>query len=297
MEPKPSYEELIAKLAELEEIISALRNQEVDAVVGAKNILMLRLKETEDELRKQRDYLDGLVKELDAANKELEGFSYSVSHDLRAPLRAIDGYSRKLAVEYGDKLDSEAGRIIGVIRSNTKRMGVLIDDLLSFSRVQKAGLNISEIEMAKVITEVWDEMQAANKDRQLELKITKILPANGDPSLIRQVLVNLLSNAVKYTKNKIPGIIEISSYSNSGNIVYCLKDNGIGFNMKYYDKLFGVFQRLHSSEEYDGTGIGLAIVQRIVKRHGGNVWAEGEVDKGATFYFTLPTKGISPVSE
>ena len=289
MEYKPSYEELIAKLAELEEIISALRNQEVDAVVGVKHILMLRLKETEDELRKQREHLDGLVKALNASNKELEDFSYSVSHDLKTPLRAIDGYSRKLAVEYGNKLDSEAERIIGVIRSNAKRMGALIDDLLSFSRVQKIGLNISKIEMAKVITEVWDEIQAANKDRQLELKITKILPTNGDQSLIRQVLVNLLSNAVKFTKNRIPGIIEISSYNDSGKIVYCLKDNGVGFDMKYYEKLFTVFQRLHDNAEYEGIGAGLAISQRIVKRHGGNIWAEGEVDKGATFYFTMPT--------
>ena len=167
MKHKPSYEELIAKLAALEEIISALRNQEVDAVVGTKNILLLRLRETEEELRKQRDYLDGLVKELDAANKELESFSYSVSHDLRTPLRAIDGFSRKLALEYSDKLDSEAGRIIGIIRGNAKRMGVLIDDLLSFSRVQKIGLKISEIEMAKVITEVWDEIQAVNKERPI----------------------------------------------------------------------------------------------------------------------------------
>jgi len=291
MEHKPSYEELIAKLAELEEIISALRNQEVDAVVGAKNILMLRLKETEDELKKQRDYLDGLVKELDAANKELEGFSYSVSHDLRSPLRAIDGYSRKLALEYGDKLDSEARRIIDVIRSNAKRMGVLINDLLSFSRVQKISMNTSEIEMAKVITEVWDEILTANQDRQLEFKITNILPANGDQSLIRQVLVNLLSNAVKFTKDRKPAIIEITSYPESDNIVYSVKDNGVGFDMKYYDKLFGVFRRLHG-EEFEGTGIGLAIVQRIVQRHGGRVWAEGQVDKGATFCFTLPSKTI-----
>ncbi len=197
-------------------------------------------------------------------------------------------------MEYSNKLDREAERIIGVIRSNTKRMGALIDDLLSFSRVQKIGLNISAIEMAKVITDVWDEIQAANKDRQLELKTTKILPAIGDQSLIRQVLVNLLSNAVKFTKNRIPGIIEISSYNDSGKIVYCLKDNGVGFNMKYYDKLFGVFQRLHDNTEYEGTGAGLAIAQRIVKRHGGNIWAEGEVDKGATFYFTMPTSPPPP---
>jgi light-regulated signal transduction histidine kinase (bacteriophytochrome) len=288
MEHKPSYKELIAKLAELQEIIWALRNQEVDAVVGTKNILMLRLKETEDELNKQREYLDKLVQELGAANKELESFSYSVSHDLRTPLRAIDGYSRMLLKKYGDKIDEDASRMLSVIRSNTERMGVLIDDLLSFSKAQKDNIKVSEIDMDKLITETCNGIRAENHERELELKITKMLPANGDFSLIKQVLVNLISNAVKFTKNRKPGIIEISSYREAGKIVYCLKDNGVGFDMAYYDKLFGVFQRLHSNEDYEGTGVGLAIVRRIINRHGGQVWAEGEMDKGATFCFTLP---------
>ena len=293
MENKPTYEELIAKLAELQEIIQALRNQEVDAVVGTKNILMLRLRETEDELKKQRDYLDKLVRELGAANKELESFSYSVSHDLRTPLRAIDGYSRMLLRKYGDKIDEDASRMLSVIRSNTERMGLLIDDLLSFSKVQKDNIKVSKIDMNKLITEICDDIRAENHERELEFKITKILPANGDFSLIRQVLVNLISNAVKFTKSRIPSIIEISSYSEPGKIVYCLKDNGVGFDMAYYDKLFGVFQRLHGNEDYEGTGVGLAIVQRIIVRHGGRVWAEGEVDKGATFYFALPKENKS----
>ena len=295
MEHKPSYEELIAKLAELEEIIRALRNQEVDAVVGTKNILMLRLKETEDELRKQRDYLDKLVKELEAANKELESFSYSVSHDLRAPLRAIDGYSRMFVKKYGSTLDEDAARMINVIRSNTEKMGCLIDDLLSFSKVLRNEMSTSTIDMEALAGEVWKDIQAENQERELEVRIAKLLPGLGDRPLIRQALFNLFSNAVKFTTKRKPAVIELNSYCESDKIVYCLKDNGVGFDMAYYDKLFGVFQRLHG-QEYEGTGVGLAIVQRIINRHGGRVWAESEPDKGATFYFTLPTlKNVLPV--
>jgi len=288
MENKPSYEELIAKLAESEEIIRALRNQEVDAVVGTKNILMLRLKETEDELRKQRNHLDKLVSELAAANKELESFSYSVSHDLKAPLRAIDGYSRMFLKKYGSALDEDAARLINVIRSNTERMGFLIDDLLSFSRVIRNEMSASAIDMETLAGEVWKDIQAINQEREFEVRIAKLLPGFGDRPFIRQVLVNLFSNAAKFTKDRKPAIIELNSYCESDQILYCLKDNGIGFDMAYHDKLFGVFQRLHG-QEYEGTGVGLAIVQRIINRHGGRVWAEGDVDREAKFYFSLPT--------
>jgi len=288
MEHKPSYEELVARQAESEEIIRALRNQEVDAVVGTKNILMLRLKETEDELIKQRNHLDKLVKELSAANRELESFSYSVSHDLKAPLRAIDGFSRMFVNKYGSSLDEDAARLINTIRSNAEKMGLLIDDLLSFSRVLSNKMGASAIDMETLAGEVWKDIRAVNQERTFEVRIAKLLPGFGDRPLIRQVLVNLLSNAVKFTKNRKPAIIELNSYCESDKIVYCLKDNGIGFDMAYRDKLFGVFQRLHG-QEYEGTGIGLAIVKRIIHRHGGQVWAEGEVDKGTAFYFTLPT--------
>jgi light-regulated signal transduction histidine kinase (bacteriophytochrome) len=284
---KPSYEELIAKLAECEEIIRALRNQEVDAVVGTKSILMLRLKESEDELSKQRNRLDKLVKELSAANKELESFSYSVSHDLKTPLRAIDGYSRMFVKKYGSTLDADGVRMIHVIRSNTEKMGLLIDDLLSFSRVLRNEMSTSAIDMEALSGEVWKDIQAVNQEREFEVRIAKLLPGLGDRPLIRQVLFNIFSNAVKFTKNRKPAIIELTSYCESDKIVYCLKDNGVGFDMAYYDKLFGVFQRLHG-QEYEGTGVGLAIVQRIINRHGGRVWAEGEVDRKAKFYFTLP---------
>ncbi len=225
--------------------------------------------------------------QLEDANEELESFSYSVSHDLRAPLRAIDGFSRIILRQQEDKFDEEIRHQFNLIRENTKMMGVLIDDLLSFSKVQKTDMKISVIDMDQLARKVWHEILTANKERELELRITEILSGYGDQTLIRQVLVNLISNTIKFTRDRKPGIVEISSYKQGDKVVYCLKDNGAGFDMAHYDKLFGVFQRLHSSEEYEGTGVGLAIVQRIVRRHRGHVWAESEVDKGATFYFTL----------
>ncbi|MDQ5986610.1 MAG: Phytochrome-like protein cph1 [Syntrophus sp. SKADARSKE-3] len=288
MAHKPSYEEIAAALAELEEIIRALRNQEIDAVVGTNDILMLRLRATEEALKKQRDDLNRLVKELEAANNQLESFSYSVSHDLRAPLRAIDGYSRMFLRKYGNKLDDEAARMINVIHDNTEKMGLLIDDLLSFSKVVKNEMRTSTIDMEALAGEIWRDIQEENPEREFEVRIAKLLPGAGDKHLIRQALFNIFSNAVKFTIKRKPAIIELNSYCEADKIVYSLKDNGVGFDMAYYDKLFGVFQRLHGGE-YEGTGVGLAIVQRIINRHGGRVWAESEPDKGATFYFTLPT--------
>lgn len=255
-----------------------------DQVIGSIHVArnITQRKRMEEELRQKSNHLE-------AVNKELESFSYSVSHDLRAPLRAIDGFSRVILRQCGDKFDENTRRQFNLIRDNTRIMGVLIENLLSFSRLQKASMNISTIDMDKLASEVWKEIQTANKERDLELKITKILPGYGDHSLIRQVLSNLLDNAVKFTKNKKQGIVEISSYIEDGEVVYWMKDNGAGFDMAYYDKLFGVFQRLHSNEEYEGTGVGLAIVQRIVSRHGGRVWAEGKLDEGATFFFSLPS--------
>jgi PAS domain S-box-containing protein len=229
------------------------------------------------------------TRELEDANRELESFGYSVSHDLKAPLRAIEGYSRMLVKKDAGKLSEDALHKLDTIRSNVEKMNVLIDDLLSFSKVLKSGFAVLEINMDELVKEVWAEIQKANAERELELKVTDMLPGKGDPILIRQVLFNLISNAVKFTKTRKPGVIEVSSDSEIGNIVYSIKDNGVGFDMAYHSKLFGVFQRLHSGEEYEGTGVGLAIVQRIITRHGGRIWAEAEVDKGATFYFTLPT--------
>ncbi len=253
--------------------------QVIGSIHVARNIT--QRKQMEEELR-QKSY------HLEAANKELESFSYSVSHDLRAPLRAIDGFSRIILRQWGHKFDKDTRNQFDLIRDNIKIMGVLIDDLLSFSKLQKTAMSVTTIDMDKLAAEVWKELSAANKERALKLKIAKILPGYGDRTLVKQVLFNLFDNAVKFTKNRKQGIIEMRSYKDAGSVVYCLKDNGAGFDMAYYDKLFGVFQRLHSNEEYEGTGVGLAIVQRIIDRHGGRVWAEGEVGKGATFYFTLP---------
>lgn len=245
-------------------------------------------KYVEDQLVKQTVQLQERKVQLENANQELESFGYSISHDLKAPLRAIDGYSRMLMKKYGSIFTDDAMHMFNVICSNTGRMTALIDDLLSFSRALRSGITASEIDMDKIAEEVCKEIETLYAERELEFRITKLLPGYGDGTLIRQVLLNLFSNAAKFTKNRKPGIIEMSSWSEDGETAYCLKDNGAGFDMAYYDKLFAVFQRLHSLEEYEGTGLGLAIVQRIVQRHGGRIWAKGEVDKGASFYFTLP---------
>ena len=192
--------------------------------------------------------------------------------------------------KYGDQVNDDATRMLGVIRTSSERMVRLIDDLLSFSRVLRNSLTMAELDMNKLVGEVWEDTQAARQDREMDLKFKKLLPGFGDRGLIRQVLFNLISNAVKFTKDKTPGMIEISCYTEPGHVVYCLKDNGVGFDMAYYDKLFNVFQRLHSADEFEGTGVGLAIVSRIIKRHGGRVWAKGVVDEGACFYFSLPDR-------
>jgi PAS domain S-box-containing protein len=254
-------------------------------------------KAAEDQLATQAAQLQERKAQLEEINSELESFSYSISHDLRAPLRAIDGFSRIILRQQGDKFDEKTRHQFNLIRDNAKLMRVLIEDLLSFSRAQKTSMSISVIDMDKLAREVWHEIKVANKEQKIEFKIKKIKPGYGDPTLIKQVLVNLFSNAVKFTKNKKQSIIEMSSCADAGKTVYCIKDNGAGFDMAHYDKLFGVFQRLHSSEEYEGTGIGLAIVHRIISRHGGRVWAEGEVGKGAAFYYTLNSVPIDAAPE
>jgi two-component system sensor kinase len=228
--------------------------------------------------------------QLEASNKELEAFSYSVSHDLRAPLRAIDGFSRVLLEDYIDKLDDEGKRYLNIIGSNTKKMGQLIDDLLLFSRLGRQEIRRSDINMEKLVKTVFEELKLAVPERKLQFTINALIPAQGDQAMIRQVFVNLLSNAVKFTRPKETAVIEVDGRSEGDENIYAIRDNGVGFDMKYVNKLFGVFQRLHSSEEFEGTGVGLAIVQRIIHRHGGRVWGEGKVGEGATFYFSLPAK-------
>jgi len=230
------------------------------------------------------------TKLLEVTNKELESFSYSVSHDLRAPLRAIDGYTRMILRDQRDKLDDDAKRKFDLIRSNTQMMGKLIDDLLSFSRLGRLELNMTKLDIESLVNDIWMELQIINPGRKIDLKIENIPPGWGDRTLIKQVYSNLLANAVKYTKLIDKAYVETGGYTEGNENIYYVKDNGVGFDMEYYDKLFGVFQRLHSSDDYEGTGVGLAIVQRIIHRHGGRVWANGKVDKGATFYFTLLQK-------
>jgi len=228
------------------------------------------------------------TKQLETANNELESFSYTVSHDLRAPLRAIDGFSRMILKKHRDSLDHESLERLKVIRANIKMMGQLIDGLLTFSRLSRGDMSVATIDMADLVANVWREVEGANRGRDIAFAVDVLLPAEGDVTLIRQVVVNLLSNAVKFTRFKEKTRINVGSYGVGDEVVYSVRDNGAGFDMAYAKKLFGVFSRLHSSDEFEGTGVGLAIVQRIVMRHGGRVWAEGKDGEGATFYFTLP---------
>ena len=226
--------------------------------------------------------------ELEALNKELEAFSYSVSHDLRTPLRAIDGFSQMLLKHHGDRLDDEGKRLLHVVRSNTARMGQLIDDILSFSRAGRLELRQSAIDMDALARDVWQDLVAAVAGRDIRFELQPLPRCRGDATMIRQVLVNLLGNAIKFTRPRPVAHIRMGGAVDGAEASYYVADDGVGFDARYIDKLFGVFQRLHGIEEFEGTGIGLAIVKRIVARHGGRVWAEGQVDGGATFHFTLP---------
>ncbi|MGV8942838.1 sensor histidine kinase [Thermomonas sp.] len=225
--------------------------------------------------------------QLEAANRELEAFTYSVSHDLRAPLRGIDSFSRMVIEDYGPTLDDEGRRMLNVVRSESQRMGRLIDDLLAFSRVGRLEMRRQSIDMTDLVLNVVHKLDIA-PERHDQVRILPLPNVSGDRNLIQQVWVNLLTNALKFSSHKASPMIEIGALAADGTSVYYVKDNGAGFDPRYVHKLFGVFQRLHTEEEFEGTGVGLALVQRIVQRHGGTVRAEGDVNKGATFYFTLP---------
>ncbi|MCK9628798.1 MAG: ATP-binding protein [Bacteroidales bacterium] len=250
------------------------------------------LKEVEIKIRSMNENLEKRVAErtalLETANKELESFSYSVSHDLRAPLRHISGYLDLLMKRNHDQLDERGRHYIEAILDSSVHMGNLIDDLLSFSRTGRMEVNPDLLDMNKLVRDAIQLLEQETKNRQIEWKIDPLHQVKGDYNMLRQVWVNLIGNAVKYTRKKENATIEISSQSNDVEFVFFVKDNGAGFDMRYAQKLFGVFQRLHSSEEFEGTGIGLANVRQVIKKHGGRTWAEGEIDNGAIFYFTIP---------
>lgn len=254
-------------------------------------ILVAILAERIEKIRKLNDLNEKLKKQsekLEDANQELEAFAYSVSHDLRVPLRAIDGFSRILLEDYEDTLDEEGIRLLNIVRENTAKMGHLIDDILLLSRASRQEMVLNEIDIAALAKSVYNEFQTDTNDRNIEFSVGNLPNVYGDRSMLGQVFQNLIGNAIKFTRNRETAIIEVGGKEKGKEIVYYVRDNGAGFDMKYINKLFGLFQRLHSPEEFEGTGVGLSIVQRVIRRHGGRVWGEGSVDGGATIYFTIP---------
>jgi light-regulated signal transduction histidine kinase (bacteriophytochrome) len=250
------------------------------------------LRRAEEDLRQLNAELERRVsdrtEQLAAANKELESFSYSVSHDLRAPVRAIAGFSKLLAEHHEGALDDEAKRKLGIVRSEAARMGTLIDDLLAFSRLGRQALQKRTVDMEELVRLNFETLKAEHAGSTESLRLGTLPQALGDRSLLAQVWINLLSNAIKFSGKKEKPRIEVNAISDEREHTYFVRDNGAGFDAKYASKLFGVFQRLHDASDFPGTGVGLALVHRIITRHGGRVWAEGRPGEGATFYFTLP---------
>lgn len=243
----------------------------------------------EESLKQANERLERRTAELSETNIELESFAYSVAHDLRAPLRHIAGYSGVLSQDYGPRLDEEGLRCLGKITDCARQMGRLVDDLLALSQIGRQDLSFRETALGSLVAEVVEELAPELAGREVEWQLGELFDAECDPGLMKQVFTNLLSNAVKYTRRREHAVIQVGQTSQNEQRVVFVRDNGAGFEMRYVGKLFGVFQRLHKARDFEGTGVGLAIVQRIIRRHGGRIWAEAEVDRGATFYFTLGT--------
>ncbi len=273
----------------IEELKESMESRTREMLVKEHNLQNIKkgLLNILEDYSEEKAKVESINEDLISANKELDAFTYSVSHDLRAPLRGVNGFAKMLLEEYGAKLDAEGNRLLNNIMSSAKKMGQLIDDLLAFSRLGRKELMMNNIRMHDMVSEINEELK--NKHHpNIEFLIKQLLPAKADNAAIKQVWVNLISNAIKYSEKKDKAIIEFGSEEKGNEITYYIKDNGAGFDMRYADKLFGIFQRLHSDKEFEGTGVGLAMVQRIIAKHGGRVWAEGKVGEGATFYFSLP---------
>lgn len=256
------------------------------AIVLLLAAIWLILREIAQRRMAQRE-IEKTAAQLELTNKELESFSYSVSHDLRSPLRAIDGYSRIFEEDFADKLDDEGRRLLKVIRTSSKKMGQLIDDLLAFSRMGRKPVDFGHVDMDALVDDVWREV-CGDAPTPPVLKKEPLPASWGDRALLRQVLLNLLGNAVKYSSTKTQPVVEFFSRDQDHETLYSVRDNGVGFDMRFYNKLFGVFQRLHTEEEFPGTGVGLAIAQRVIVRHGGRIWAESKPDEYTIFNFSLP---------
>jgi light-regulated signal transduction histidine kinase (bacteriophytochrome) len=263
---------------------------EIGALTSAFNAMSARLHHLIGTLEQQ---VRARTSQLETANKELESFSYSVSHDLRAPLRSLDGFSRALLEDYGSLLGDTGSDYLRRIRAASQHMGHLIDDLLSLASVSRVGLRRMPVDLTALAGAVADDLRQAEPTRDARFIIAAGLRATGDPRLLQVLLQNLLQNAWKFTSTRATARIECGQTMQDGTRAYFVRDNGVGFDMAYAHRLFGAFQRLHPSAEFPGTGIGLATVQRIVHRHGGRVWAESQLEQGATFYFTLADEGVS----
>lgn len=291
----------VLALANTAKMISERKDYAVRAEVHARdelgllaesfNTMLVQIQERDAALRKMNEELEQRVQErtaeLQIANRELEAFTYTVSHDLRAPLRAVTGFSRILLEDYAPQLPDEAQQYLHIVDNSAQQMGQLIDDLLTFSRLGRLELTKRPVATAALVQQALEDLQAERAGRQVEIKVGDLPLCWAEPTLLKQVFINLLSNALKYSRQREAAHIEVGCQEADGERVYFVKDNGVGFDMQYANKLFRVFQRLHRAEEYEGTGVGLAIVQRIIHRHGGRVWAEAAVDQGATFYFTV----------